>query len=239
MAWWSCGGCALCRSTGSAEVACGKSVREEHASCAPVVTSTRACRAARPPFISQHDLFESVLRGARGPRQLRPDDYASGWQAARLVDKILKGTAPREIPAEVSTRLKFLINLKTATALGLTIAPQVLFQADEVRREPVRVLRRRLWKGSPRTPCPPGKHDMLWPGRQSPASVARAEDIPRLPAAVPPPRSTGVSHACASSRSRFPRMVTATPGRRHTDVTRQVGRASRCLVSAHKGSDGA
>ena len=50
------------------------------------------------------------------------------------MDKILKDTAPREIPAEVSTQLKFLINLKTATALGLTIAPQVLFQADEVRR---------------------------------------------------------------------------------------------------------
>ena len=63
-----------------------------------------------------------------------PDDYASGWQAARLVDKILKGTAPREIPVEVSTKLKFVINLKTAKALGLTIPPPVLFLADEVIR---------------------------------------------------------------------------------------------------------
>ena len=63
-----------------------------------------------------------------------PDFYASGWQAARLVDKILKGTAPREIPVEVSTQLKFVINLKTAKALGLTIPPPVLFLADEVIR---------------------------------------------------------------------------------------------------------
>ena len=35
-----------------------------------------------------------------------PDDYASGWQAARLVDKILKGTDPREIPVEVSTEVE-------------------------------------------------------------------------------------------------------------------------------------
>jgi putative ABC transport system substrate-binding protein len=62
------------------------------------------------------------------------DDYASGWQAARLVDKILKGTAPREIPVEVSMKLRFVINLKTAKALGLTIPPTILFQADEVIR---------------------------------------------------------------------------------------------------------
>jgi len=63
-----------------------------------------------------------------------PDNYASGWQAARLVDKILKGTAPREIPVEVSMKLKFVINLKTAKALGLTIPPPILFLADEVIR---------------------------------------------------------------------------------------------------------
>jgi putative ABC transport system substrate-binding protein len=80
-------------------------------------------------------MFESVYFVEHGGlASYGPDDYASGWQAARLVDKILKGTAPREIPVEVSTQLKFLINLKTATALGLTIPPQVLFQADEVRR---------------------------------------------------------------------------------------------------------
>jgi putative ABC transport system substrate-binding protein len=50
------------------------------------------------------------------------------------VDKILKGTAPREIPVEVSTKFKFVINLKTANVLGLTIPPPILFLADEVIR---------------------------------------------------------------------------------------------------------
>jgi putative ABC transport system substrate-binding protein len=63
-----------------------------------------------------------------------PDAYASGRQAARLVDKILKGTKPADIPVEVNSKIEFAINLKTAKALGLTIAPVVLFQADKVVR---------------------------------------------------------------------------------------------------------
>ena len=80
-------------------------------------------------------MFESMFFVERGGlASYGPDDYASGWQAARLVDKILKGTDPREIPVEVSTKFKFVINLKTAKALGLTIPPISLFQADEVIR---------------------------------------------------------------------------------------------------------
>jgi putative ABC transport system substrate-binding protein len=80
-------------------------------------------------------MFESVYFVEHGGlASYSPDDYASGWQAARLVDKILKGTAPREIPVEVSTTWKFVIHLKTATALGLTIPPPLLFLADEVMR---------------------------------------------------------------------------------------------------------
>lgn len=80
-------------------------------------------------------MFESVYFVKHGGlASYGPDDYASGWQAARLVDKILKGTAPREIPVEVSTKLKFVINVKTAKALGLTISPHILFLADEVIR---------------------------------------------------------------------------------------------------------
>ena len=63
-----------------------------------------------------------------------PDAYASGRQAARLVDKILKGVNPAEIPVEVNSNIEFAINLRTAKALGLTIAPVVLFQADKVVR---------------------------------------------------------------------------------------------------------
>jgi putative tryptophan/tyrosine transport system substrate-binding protein len=63
-----------------------------------------------------------------------PDAYASGKQAARLVDKILKGAKPAEIPVETNANIEFVINLKTAKALGLTIAPEVLFQADRLVR---------------------------------------------------------------------------------------------------------
>jgi putative ABC transport system substrate-binding protein len=63
-----------------------------------------------------------------------PDFYDSGRQAARLVDKILKGTPPAEIPVEVNAKIEFVINLKTAHALGLQIAPEVLFQANRLIR---------------------------------------------------------------------------------------------------------
>ena len=63
-----------------------------------------------------------------------PDFYETGRQAARLVDKILKGAHPGEIPVEVNPKIEFLINLKTAKVLGLTIAPEVLYQATRLIR---------------------------------------------------------------------------------------------------------
>ena len=63
-----------------------------------------------------------------------PDPYASGRQAARLVDKILHGTKPEELPVETNAKIEFVINLKAAQALGLTIDPVVLYQADRLVR---------------------------------------------------------------------------------------------------------
>ncbi len=62
------------------------------------------------------------------------DYYQTGRQAARLVDKIIKGANPAEIPVEVNQKIEFAINLKTAKALGLTIAPEVLYRADRIIR---------------------------------------------------------------------------------------------------------
>ena len=88
-----------------------------------------AAKSRLPSMCEGEDFAQDGCLIAYGPDRLH------NWRrAAVFVDKILKGTKPADIPVEQPKKFEFVINLKTAKQIGLTIPPNVLVRADRVIR---------------------------------------------------------------------------------------------------------
>jgi putative tryptophan/tyrosine transport system substrate-binding protein len=86
-----------------------------------------AARNRLPAIYPRGDYVESGGLMSYGPDQTEP--YK---RAAVMVDKILKGAKPADLPVEQPTKFELMINLKTAKTLGLTIPPVVMMRAEKV-----------------------------------------------------------------------------------------------------------
>jgi putative ABC transport system substrate-binding protein len=88
---------------------------------------TLALSARLPTILSYGDYVAAGGLISHGP------NYADLFRrAAEMVDKILRGTNPGDIPVEQPGKFELVINLATARAIGLTVPPTVLARADEV-----------------------------------------------------------------------------------------------------------
>ena len=86
--------------------------------------------AARNRLPTMYDDGDAVEEGGLMSYYSNPLDVRR--RAATFVDKILKGAKPGDMPVEQPTKFDLFVNLKTAKALGLTIAPSILARADQI-----------------------------------------------------------------------------------------------------------
>jgi putative tryptophan/tyrosine transport system substrate-binding protein len=100
---------------------------DPHALAARMQIAEFALRHRLPAVAGVPELAEAGVLMAYGPSRI--DLYR---RAAAFVAKILKGANPGDLPIEQPTKYDLVINLKTATAIGLTLPPSLLLQADRV-----------------------------------------------------------------------------------------------------------
>jgi putative ABC transport system substrate-binding protein len=86
--------------------------------------------AARYQLPAMYTNRRNVQHG--GLMSYGPDNVGLWRRSGAYVDKILKGERPGDLPVEQPTRFDLIVNLKTATALGITVPPSILAQAEEV-----------------------------------------------------------------------------------------------------------
>jgi putative ABC transport system substrate-binding protein len=91
---------------------------------APVISA-----AARNNVPAVYNL--SVYARDGGLLSYGTDQVDTSRRAATYVDRILRGAKPGDLPVQFPTKFEMVLNLKTATALGLAVPPSILLRADE------------------------------------------------------------------------------------------------------------
>ena len=117
-----CPGCLLERKATALVLLGSPVLNAEFPRIAEATTANRVPTIALFPYFAQ----------TGGLMAYGPDSVDQYRQEGRMIAKILRGAKPADLPVERPTKFYFLVNLKTAKAIGLTIPPSLLARADQV-----------------------------------------------------------------------------------------------------------